>query len=530
MSSRDKQDFRLKEFKKSIDSESARRKREENTNGIRKSAREESISKRRGIVQTQPNVAYEIVIPSDIQEQFQTYEKETLENKLKNLNGLVQALNSNEQALVFSALLQFRKLLSIHNNPPIDEVIECGVIPKFNQLLECGHPKVAFEAAWALTNIASGNNKQTLAVINGGSVPIFVSLLSSNTTDEVKEQCAWAIGNIAGDTVAARDYLLSLGAMQPLIKLFDSPKITLVQNVTWTVSNLCRGKPHPDFSIVSQCLPSIKKLLDCEDLPSEVYGDLCWALSYLTDGANEKIQTVIDSGVLTRLVELLEHAEGIVYTPALRAVGNIVTGDEHQTQAIVDLGAIGSITRLLGIPKKSIRKESCWALSNITAGNSAQIEAVISNPSTVSSLISLLSHSEFEIKKEACWALSNATNGTSQVIKTLCRSNLIKHFIDLLNTSELSILKIVLEGLINIVKDGEQIKDKSGINPYIEVISEYDETVIYELQHHSSKDVYKKAMELSQYLDSREYSDGENYEPNNFEFKPANVNPSQINF
>ena len=77
-------------------------------------------------------------------------------------------------------------------------------------------------------------------------------------------------------------------------------------------------------------LPMLASLIYTED--SDTLADACWAISYLSDGPNSRIQSVIEAGVSRRLVELLMHDKVNVVSAALRAVGNIVTGDDVQTQ------------------------------------------------------------------------------------------------------------------------------------------------------------------------------------------------------
>ena len=271
----------------------------------------------------------------------------------------------------------------------------------------------------------------------------------------------------------------------------------MLRNGTWTLSNLCRGKPQPRFEWVSPALATLGQLIFYLD--DEVLTDACWALSYLSDGPNEKIAAVIESGVTMRLVELLMHPSPAVQTPALRTVGNIVTGDDLQTQIVINCSALPCLLSLLSSVKKGIKKEACWTISNITAGNKDQIQKVI-EANIIPPLIHLLSHAEFDIKKEAAWAISNATSGgTPEQIEFLVSRGCIPPLCELLTVSDNKIVTVALEGLENILKVGETAMREKGLpeNPcaqHVENAGGLDK--IDQLQQHEDVTIYEKSLKI----------------------------------
>lgn len=401
-----------------------RRRRNEVTVELRKNKREETIQKRRNVPVQDSTDDDDILSTINL--------KKIVEN----------AGNAKDPEMQLAAVQAARKLLSSDRNPPIDDLITSGILPILVKCLERSeHSMLQFEAAWALTNIASGTSAQTNQVVRAGAVPLFLQLLQS-PAPSVCEQAVWALGNIIGDGPHLRDYVIKHGVVQPLLTFIkpDIP-ISFLRNVTWVIVNLCRNKePPPPTGTIQELLPALNVLIHHTDV--NILVDTVWALSYLTDGGNEQIQMVIDSNVVPKLIPLLAHVEAKVQTAALRAVGNIVTGSDEQTQVVLNCDALSYFPTLLTHAKEKIRKEAVWFLSNITAGNQSQVQAVI-DAGLLPKIIDNLRTGEFQTQKEAAWAISNLTiSGNRDQVAQLIKDEAIPPFCDLLTCKDTQVINV----------------------------------------------------------------------------------------
>mmetsp|Transcript_35748 Transcript_35748/g.64271 ORF Transcript_35748/g.64271 Transcript_35748/m.64271 type:complete len:544 (+) Transcript_35748:75-1706(+) len=490
---------RQKGFKKATDADDARRKREDAAVQLRKQTREEALQKKRMTDEVpssqQPlaniaNVGMSGAAAAGLEESYAFQTIMALAQTMRNESSTPEA--------IFQATQQLRKLLSVEQNPPIQETIGTGIVPRLVEFMkDINRTDLQFEAEWVLTNIASGTADQTRAVVEAGALPIFVQLLES-PNDDVREQAVWALGNIAGDSANLRDLVLQSGGLNLIIKvLHEANKTSLTRNATWVLSNLCRGKPSPPLDWIVPALPTLSQLIQSTD--TEVLADACWAFSYISDGHSDRAQAVIRAGVCQRLAELLGHASYLVQTPALRALGNLVTGDDNQTQVVLACGVLPQFFHLLSHQKKNIKKETLWAISNITAGNQNQIQDVINN-GLIPPVIHLLKTAEFDIKREAAWVIANMTAAqVPQQIEYLVECDSIKLLLDLISLSDVKMISVALDALQNMLRVGLDQQQEKGLqeNPIASILEQAEGlSKIEKLQEDPNEQVYSKAMKI----------------------------------
>lgn len=488
-------------MKKGISADAGRRRRGESAIQLRKAQKEEGLAKRR-------NLATDEVPPSTTDPAIQAGTKATAAD----IPSLCMQLQSQDLAIQLTAIKTFRRLLSVEKCPPVMECLNAGAISIFITMLQrFDSPELQFEAAWALTNIAS--TEHTALVAQLGGVPHLVKLLTSNVPD-VREQSAWCLGNIAGDGPELRDLVLGCGALAPLIANIAEPaSLSLLRNCTWSLSNFCRGKPQPSLEAIYPAVQALCMLLKATS-DVETMADITWALSYVSDGINDRIESVVAQGVIPNLIHLLGSGRPELIIPSLRTLGNIVTGSDSQTQAVLDAdGALSGIIQVIGHPKKNIRKEACWLLSNIAAGNKTQISQLVNTPGLVISVLNQLSESsEWDVRKEASWVICNiASGGTKDHIQRIVENGALQPLCDLLSVGEARVLHLALEALENILRVGSS----SNVD-YVQLIDEADGISKLEmLQEHENHEVYEKAVSIIE-----KYFSGEDEEENSENVAP----------
>lgn len=128
----DSKKINKRDFKKGINLEDSRRRREESSIRLRKDSKCEGIAKRRNLTK----------VAETVSENDQGLYNDNM------LGNLLLGLRSMEDQQQTNSLRSIRRLLSVEKNPPVKQCIEAGLVPILVNFLSKMNFEQQFEAAW----------------------------------------------------------------------------------------------------------------------------------------------------------------------------------------------------------------------------------------------------------------------------------------------------------------------------------------------------------------------------------------------
>lgn len=472
-------DERRKAFMKAPDFSQLREKSEKRREDQRKTQRQDQFLKRRYLLSPCEQVA-------------------------EDFPAILRSVDKGGDSDLLAAATGLRKMLANARNPPIQQVVDFGLVPALLVWMQrTDLPKLQYQACWAVINIAAGSHDHVIALISKGIIPVTYTLLKSGK-EKVREHAVWLIGNLAGDSAQVRDTLLQSGSLPKLLACIQQSSAgTPADSYPWAVSNLCRGKPKPEFQSTCCAVPYLCSVVKSNDRPDILQGVL-WALSHICKDKNERVQMLLDEGVLPKITECLSSSDETVQFPALRIIGNIAAGRENQTATILSL--VPCLRSLLYSPIRAFQKEVTWIFSNIASGPPVHLNSLLS-ADVFPVLIDLLPRASEEIQKEILWTLGNASlSGCEEAAIHLSHIGVFAGLTHILEQGSPSLIYAALDVMKALLEVGQRQKSRQGINEFCSLIEECGGLDQLEsLQYQGNQQIYEKALGLlNAYFDEEE--------------------------
>jgi len=213
-------------------------------------------------------------------------------------------------------------------------------------------------------------------------------------------------------------------------------------------------------------------------------------LSYFTEGDENEIQKVLDLGVLSKIISLLELSTYLKY--CLRIIGNITNGNDNQMNQLLNFPLITMLFEKIQSATPTVKQNILWILSNIAAGTLAQKEQIIIHKELIKVVVQCCSTDSEKVKKEAGYILSNlAFQSNEIIISTLSQLGTLEALISLLLEQNPIIIIVALEGIkhfLSVSNNDNNYVDK------VESLGGLDK--IEALQSHPNVKVYEASLEI----------------------------------
>jgi hypothetical protein len=425
------------------------------------------------------------------------YEKcNNIKVDFNNCEEIISAFKDSDLNQKYLGLVGIKKLVSLKENSPTQQLINLGIIPELISLLDSSPLEFQYESLRCLTDITSGTCDQTLNIITKDNLDK-ISKAMESPIEEIKIQSIWLIGNLALDSTKIRDILIDKKIFDKiLLVLASTNNIKIIKQCTWTVIGFFRLRPKLSYELSIKTLKLLARILVLLPEDKEFLSEACFFFSYMTETFKSSPKLMLDLNIIPYIVKCLDVDSFQIQMTCLRIIGNIATGDANQTQLLIDLNILNYFKKTIVHEKKIIRKETSWIISNIAAGTQKQIEALISQD-FLPILIECIKHDEIEVKKECIWGICNLTSVANVGMKEkILKQGILEIIFECLEMDEPKVLAVCLEALSNLLLYGKETSTngQNKIALQIEKMGKCD--LLEKLQYYRIDIIYDKVIKL----------------------------------
>lgn len=253
-------------------------------------------------------------------------------------------------------------------------------------------------------------------------------------------------------------------------------------------------------------LPTLATMIQSPD--KVVLERICSAYSYFMKVANgDQIKAFVDSGVLTRLVELLQDGPFKKTKSILKIVNQIVTKDFKCIDKLLDANIIPKLINLLNDEDKEYVGRALSAIEDLMCGDQQQIQRIL-NSDIMEEMDKCMRRDILNEQIKSSWAeaMSKFFRKASkeQITKTLKRYKIVKPYCEAVSSEVCSTVLAVLEGM-------EALLSLAGSDFLCIMLKDNDVIVkLKSLQNHQNGKVSSKAFSIMEtYFNEIEEKDDE---------------------
>lgn len=429
------------------------------------------------------------------------------QDEISRLPEMTEAVLNGKRKEAYDALVFFRQLSACDQNPYLEQISQCNIIPRVVTFLKYNsHPNLQVEALWLLTNMASGSTKYVKMIVDLNVVPELIRLLDS-PSDDVISQAVWCLSNIIGEGPDYRKICIKASVFSGLSKIITSTKnLKCLQISMWCMRNFF-APPLPNPEYVLRIIPIVAKLMLCKD--TEILRDTLNIVSHISSAKDKDTFITICASAIPKHLECVcffiaegEFTDNYIISYVVKTIGNIACGDDAQTDRVITPKILSALRKILLECPSHIKCDTAFALSNMVSGTTSQIYTVLGTD-ILKIILEQLSSVEFNLKREFMWVLVNITRFSSKhQLRRIISDHkiLIKSICDFLTINDQDLLPAVLHAISCILQLGQDYVDTPAgfsINPYrieIEKVGGLDK--LEDLQRNENDKIYELALEI----------------------------------